>query len=209
MCYSAEVSLGTFAAVTVATLYLWIRNTKTDRGIALLLFIISFMQLLEYYLWINPTCNDTNKLVSGIIPIYLYLQPALIAFVVWQTNAGVGTMYPWIIIASLIGLIPYFMFIHRDSPICIHKGECGHLDWKLFGNITKKQLNTLEYAISALYYSMIFYVIATLKNAPLSNIMLVLYGVSWLVTNTMYTNVWGSVWCHSANAAAIAAVLMQ
>ena len=206
MCYSAEVSLGTFATVTARSMYLWSRDR---RGVALLLFIIGFMQLLEYILWINPTCNDTNKAVTALIPIYLYLQPAAIAAAVWSTNAGTGTFYPWIILISLIGLIPYVNMDRKSNrKPCINKGECGHLDWNILDNILNKKLELYEYVIYAAYYGVMAYVIGTLKNTTLSAIMLVLYVVSWLVTNTMYNDVWGSVWCHSVNAAAVAAIFI-
>ena len=208
MCYSAEVSLGTFATVSIISLYLWNRNNKIDRGVALLLIIIGFMQLLEYILWINPECNDANKLVSATIPFYLYLQPALIAFVIWQTGAGWGTLYPWIVIVSLLGLIPYTTYKKNNAKVCIHKGECGHLDWNTLDNLLNKKLELPQYISYILYYGAMAYVIGTLKNALLSYIMLALYGVSWLVTNMMYNDVWGSVWCHSVNAAAIVALLV-
>jgi hypothetical protein len=97
------------------------------------------MQLFEYILWINPECNDTNKMISAIIPIYLYLQPALLALAVWLTNSGTGSYYPLIILGSLVGLIPFILYTIRirKSP-CIFKGECGHLDWNILDNLWSK-----------------------------------------------------------------------
>jgi hypothetical protein len=209
MCYSAEVSIGTFVAVSAASLYLWMRNKGIDRGIALVLFIVSLMQLFEFILWINPECNDANKWISAIIPVYLYLQPALLAFAVWLTNSGTGAFYPLIIISALIGFIPYTLYVFRTrrSP-CIFKGECGHLDWKMFDNLLKTRLEPLQYIPYIVYYSMMAYVIYTLKNKMFANIFLLFGGLSLLITNMTYSEVWGSVWCHSVNAMAIAAILV-
>jgi len=207
MCYSAEVSIGTFAAVGVASLYIWIRNKGIDRGIALVLFIVSLMQLFEYILWINPECNDTNKWISAIIPVYLSLQPAMLASAVWLTNSGTGAYYPLIIFCSLIGIIPFILYTvrTRKSP-CIFKGECGHLDWNIFDNVLKTTLEPQQYISYILYYGAMVYVIYTLKNKMFANIFLLFGGLSLLITNMTYSDVWGSVWCHSVNAMAIAAI---
>lgn len=194
--------MGTFVAVAAICLYLWSQNKK---GIALLLFVIVFMQLLEYFLWINPTCNDTNKLVSAIIPIYLYLQPAAIAFAIWATNSGYGGFYPHIIIASLMGLIPYQATVKPRKP-CITAGESSHLDWNILDNIFTAKLEPYQYASYILYYGAMLYVVATLKNTRLAAIMSALFIGSWFVAHAKYTDVWGSVWCHAVNAGAVAAV---
>lgn len=207
MCYSAEVSIGTFAAVGTACLYLWMRNQGIDRGIACVLFIISLMQLFEYILWINPECNNANKTISAIIPVYLYLQPALLASAVWLTNSGTGSLYLLIILASIIGLVPYIYYIvaNRKSP-CIFKGESGHLDWNILDNVLNTTLELYQYITYILYYGAMVYVISTLKNQFFANTFLILGGLSLLVTNMTYNEVWGSVWCHSVNAMAIVAI---
>jgi len=207
MCYSAEVSIGTFVAVGAVCLYLWMRNHEIDRGIACILFIISFMQLFEYILWINPECNDTNKMISAIIPIYLYLQPALLALAVWLTNSGTSSYYPLIILGSLVGLIPFILYANRirKSP-CIFKGECGHLDWNILDNVLDTPLEPQQYLSYILYYGAMVYVISTLKNRFFANTFLIFGGLSLFVSNMTYSDVWGSVWCHSVNAMAIVAI---
>jgi len=207
MCYSAEVSLGTFTSVSLVCIYLWIRNHKIDRAVSLILFIIGLMQLLEYILWINQECNTVNKTVTKLIPLYLYFQPAALALVIWQMNAGWGTLYPFIIGISLLTVIPYFMY-NKPKEECIKKGECNHLNWNLDNNIFDRNNLPIYRPVLLFYYFSMLYVGATLKNTTLSAIFVALWASSWIITNRLYNEVWSSVWCHSVNMSALFALFV-
>jgi hypothetical protein len=207
MCYSAEVSLGTFLFVTAICGYLWYRNRKVDRAVALMLFVIGFMQFLEYVVWMNLECNDTNKLIGKILPVYLYFQPIVLNLIVWQMNAGTGTLYPYIVIFGTIFGLLYFM-IHRSSPPCIEKSECNHLKWNTKNKISNDNAEIIDYFAIPFYYFTLFYAGGTLKNTDLANTFIVTWTGSWLITNALYKEVWASVWCHAVNASAIAALVI-
>ena len=207
MCYSAEVSLGTFTSVTLVCIYLWIRNHKIDRAVSIVLFIIALMQLLEYILWINQECNTVNKTVTKLIPLYLYFQPAALALVVWQMNAGWGTLYPFIIGVYLLTVIPYYIY-NKPTKECIIKSNCNHLNWNLKNNLFDSNKPFAEIVCILFYYFSMFYVGATLKNTTLSAIFVALWASSWIITNRLYDEVWSSVWCHSVNMSALFALFV-
>jgi len=194
MCYSAEVSLATFLFVEVISIFLWLRNRRIDRAMSLILTILVFMQLLEYLIWTHLECDSVNKTVSSIIPYYLQLQPALIAAVLYIMNAGTGTLYPVIIILSA-GI---FLLRSPNNSRCTGVGECGHLDWSYEGSLVGQ----------ALYYATLIYVLATLKNIRLAFVVTSFLIGAWVVTTSYYKKTWPSVWCHSLNAMAIAAVVL-
>jgi len=152
------------------------RNNKIDRAVALILFIIGFMQFFEYILWINQECNLTNKIVSAIIPVYLYFQPAALALVAWQMKAGWGTLYPFIVGLSILIGIPHLINYYKTSSrkLCIKKGECNHLDWKLDNNLFDKRNTPFTFILLLCYYFPLFYTVGTLKNTTLSAIFVVL-----------------------------------
>ena len=207
MCYSAEVSLGTFLFVTTICGYLWYRNHKIDRAVALMLFVIGFMQFLEYMLWMNLECNDTNKFISKLLPVYLFFQPVILNLIVWQMKAGTGTLYPYIVIfGTLFGLL-YFMYHHDNRP-CVEKSDCKHLNWNIKNNIIGDDIDVFNYVGIPFYYFALFYSAGTLKNVALSNTFLVTWSASWVITNTLYKEVWASVWCHVVNACGIAALVI-
>jgi hypothetical protein len=184
------------------------RNNKIDRAVALILFILGSMQFFEYILWINQDCNLTNKIVSMMIPVYLYFQPAAFALVAWQMKAGWGTLYPFIIGVTLLTGIPYFAYYYNNKVPCIKKGECNHLDWNLKINLFDKKNTYIELFGILFYYFSLFYVGGTLKNTTLSAIFVILLASSWIITNKLYNEVWASVWCHSVNATALAALFV-
>ena len=207
MCYSAEVSIGTFAAVSAVCLFLWMRGKGIDHAVAAILFFVAFMQLFEYILWKNQECNAINKAVSSIIPTYLFFQPAVMALIVWKMNAGWGTLYPYSIGGAIL-MYPFFAGMqYKHGVECIKKGECNHLDWGLKGqnNIFNKNIEAKNIVGVLVYYSSMAYVFGTLKNTNLSILFLIFYSASWAVTNALYKDVWGSVWCHAVNAMAFAA----
>jgi len=130
----------------------------------------------------------------------------MLASAVWLTNSGTGEYYPLIVFGSLIGIIP--VLLHTRKSPCIFKGECGHLDWNILDNVLKTTLEPQQYISYILYYGAMVYVIYTLKNKMFANIFLLFGGLSLFITNMMYSEVWGSVWCHSVNAMAIAAIFI-
>ena len=81
MCYSAEVSLGTFLFVELICICLWVRDRIIYRAFALILNVFVFVQFLEYLIWTNQECNAVNKAVTAILPYYILLQPVLVSII--------------------------------------------------------------------------------------------------------------------------------
>ena len=206
MCYSAEVSLGTFLFVTAICGYLWYRNRKVDRAVALILFVIGFMQFLEYILWTNQECNDINKFITKIIPLYLFLQPVVITLIVWQMKAGHGTLYlPLLMGYSLF--LPYILTQITPTKPCIHKGNCEHLNWNL--KLSLRDDTPIMRKLSILFYQLLmFYSALTLNNKYLGMFFALSWASSNIITELMYKEVWASVWCHVVNANAIVALVI-
>ena len=208
MCYSAEVSLGTFVSVSLISIFLFMRNKGVDRAVGGILFVTGCMQFLEYLLWMNPTCNDINKAITSIIPIYLYWQPAMFNLIVWALGAGWGTLYPLIILLHIL-LFPVMLKLLQGKPPCIFKGECGHLDWNHKNYITlSEKVDPILVVGNLFYYFSLFYSVATLKNVNLSILIVLLWAISWFISVSFYKKVWGSIWCHSATAAGLFALFV-
>jgi len=53
MCYSARASLTTFLIVFGVCVYLWMEGGNINKSIAIILFFISLMQILELFIWLN------------------------------------------------------------------------------------------------------------------------------------------------------------
>jgi hypothetical protein len=202
MCYSAEVSLGTFLFVEIICIFLWVRDRRIDRAFALILSVFVFVQFLEYLIWTNQECNAVNKAVTAILPYYLLLQPVLVSIILYTMKAGTGSLYlP--IIASFIPIL----LLSTQMPMrgeCIKVGDCGHLDW----NLDNGDMTNISAVIVVLWYFFgLAYTAATLKGG-LAPFITAFFAVSLFVSYVYYNRVWGSVWCHAVNAMAVAALVV-
>ena len=201
MCYSPEVSLGTFLFVSCICIYKWNRNKGIDKAAALLFFVIVFMQLVEFFLWINPTCNSVNKTFSSFVPIVLYLQPLLFSLIVWKFRAGFGTYTSSIFYAWLLAFIPSLFYMNSIGLFqnCIQKGSNGHLHW----NISSMIDSSKNILFASAYYGSLTYIFATLHDRLLSFLFLAIGTLSALQASNIIDTSWGSVWCHSVNLTAV------
>lgn len=210
MCYSPEVSIGTFGFVSIVCIYAWIRNKGIDRAAALIFFVIVLMQLLEYFLWINQSCTSLNKLLSSFVPILLLLQPLLLSYIVWKMNAGHGVFTPHIFYTSLLVFIPILLYAKSFGIFntCILKGKDGHLDWKLGEAIPYQGIHHfIKICIILWYYVSLIYIFATLNNSKLVYIFSSIAILSWILSIIHFKNEWGSIWCYYVNVAAVVALL--
>jgi hypothetical protein len=201
MCYSAEVSIGTFLFVAAVTAWLWQRNKGLDRPIGLILLVVSFMQLLEYILWMNLSCNWINKLVSRLIHIYLVLQPAVINLIVWFYDAGKFSGY-WQLGLLSFAFVPIVAWRAQSlTTKCASLGPKGNLQWPGIPNDAWDSR-----LMRAFYYPALFYPILTLKNTMFST----LYGIFGIASLFIYgeksEKSWPSLWCHFVNMLSVYAV---
>jgi len=72
MCFSENVSIGTYMIGIAGTINLFSMNYVAE---AFFYFIIIQMQLIEYVLWKNQTCNDVNKKTTKIGVIVNHFEP--------------------------------------------------------------------------------------------------------------------------------------
>jgi hypothetical protein len=55
-----------------------IQKDKVDIYTGIITLLIGSMQLIEFFLWKNQTCNKTNHSLSIMLFILLYLQPVIV-----------------------------------------------------------------------------------------------------------------------------------
>ena len=76
MCYNKNISLGTYILGLVGCYNLYINyNYKIE---AIILAWVIQMQLVEYILWENQSCNDTNKITTKLGLIINHLEPIIL-----------------------------------------------------------------------------------------------------------------------------------
>jgi hypothetical protein len=202
MCYSSKISLMTFIFVSIICVFLWYSNKGTDRPIALILFVVVLMQLVEYGIWEHLECGSINKSLSSFIPILLFLQPILVNLIVWWFNAGWATGYfPIAFVFSLF--LPYKIYTAwLNYGDCVRVGEGGHLEW-----VSVPDQSTLGMIERCIYYMALAYPIATLKNIPFAILFILFSFLSLIKTGQTNQKTWPTIWCHFVNFLSVFALI--
>lgn len=202
MCYSAEVSAGTFLFVSAVTTFLWIRNKGIDRALAGILFFIGFMQAIEWGLWTNLECSSINKALAFSIPIYLALQPVIINFIVWFYKAGWASGYEWVGLFSLVftGIVVWRNRNNYGS--CVTLDTHKNLIWPGVAN-----QDCEDQLIRSIYYIIMLYPLLTLKNVWFSAAYTAFGAASLWMFNHTSSKSWPSLWCHFVSALSVISLI--
>ena len=98
MCINEKVSLATFTICSISSLYLFKRNNKNDRWIAICFIYLGLMQFLEYLMWKDQECNGLNQKATDLGFIHNILQPVLSFFVAYYFTGGKLPPYTYLIL---------------------------------------------------------------------------------------------------------------
>jgi hypothetical protein len=208
MCWSFDVSLGTFIFGTLCSIYLYKRNGPNDIIYAIYIFVIGLMQGADAIAWysIDNSIPSLNKFAAILSFILINIQIPTIYLYLYKTTGQ--NLYLNIVIAYM-GYILYTLYqiwVQYDSikitvkPNC--KNDC-HLDWSWLVPIR----SIIHWIIVLLYLFLLVYPIMLIRNwkkyfmitIPVLTFMYSLY-------KFRQTNIWGSYWCSMINLWAIVAV---
>lgn len=204
MCYSPEVSAGTFTFVGLVAMFLWNRAAPLDRPIALILLVVAAMQLIEFGIWLNLDCGPINKTLSAAIPLLLYAQPLLLNLIVWWYKASWAPTATAVTAAILLLAAPFQIWKVAATPrTCVTVAASGnHLQWA--GIPDEAPLGILS---RMLYYVAMLIPLVTLKDSVFAALYLGFSTLSlWRIQETKGST-WPSVWCHFVNFLAAFAVI--
>jgi hypothetical protein len=205
MCYDAKTSITTFGFVSILCVYLWYRNSPYDRAISLILFYVTLVQLIEFILWTNLGENPVNKTVSSIIPIMIFSQPLVIAFIMWFFKAGWYTeAYKYIVYLCLI-LLPLWYIIDTSTAKTPYTtvGPTGHLVWPS----STGDKDSIHVGLSTLYLFMALFLLGSFKKPSIAIALTTGYAISWFYYKYYYDRDFSTLWCHSSNTIALVALL--
>ena len=200
MCYSVHSSFGTFLFVFLICCILWIRGSKLQKSLSIMLGVIALMQVMEGLLWLNIECNKTNIFISSFIPLLLYIQPIVIIATLYSFGTGVlpPIFYKILLGISLLSLPLYIDLFKGGMGKCTTIGKNGHLVWP-FETITVESLvyNTIMsigfVTLNTEWYGLFYVFMAT---------------ISYLKSIITYGHSWSSIWCHFVNFLAIGALFV-
>lgn len=205
MCYSVESSLTTFLTVFCISIYLWVKGNNVNKSIAIILFSISLMQLLELFIWLNLKCSNTNKIISLFIPILLFLQPVIIITTIIYFNSGIlpNILYKIILGIWILCSIFFINWMKTGFYKCTKVGKNGHLVWPYTNS------SDLNSSFMQILYNLVMGIgIGTLNTKWYGIFYIILSIFSYNYIREIYAHSWGSIWCNFVNFLAFGALFI-
>ena len=184
MCFSLEVSLGTFFFSWGISIYLLTKNlTKYQRQNVIFLMILSSIQIPDAILWYNKMKkNNINLYTSSyLIPFLLSLQMIYNNFIRLETNEPLDIVIKLITIYAV-----YFLFIR-------YRGYSTNKCDNYFNSPVWSGKET------ELYILICFGLLITYPHYERAMIGFISLFILQLITKTGY----GSMWCAISNSIAV------
>ena len=159
MCWNKEVSLSTFALISIICYGLWKRDLLNDRMMAIFIMGYGSMQLAETIIWIGLENNNSgiNKFGTILACLILYVQP--LAFMM---GIKYDKMYKDIVndsvfkILTILTIISFIIgiinIIYTNDYISYTIKESQHIIWKVPYSLPIHYLVALLISIVALIY---------------------------------------------------------
>jgi hypothetical protein len=129
MCYNKEVSITTYIAGIIGCINLYFNfNLKIE---AIFFGCVIHMQLIEYIIWDNISCNQTNIIASKFGTIINHIEPIVLWVAILLLSSKVLPM--WVnkyMIIFLIITIFYTLDVFPKECTTVTEESSPHLYWK-------------------------------------------------------------------------------
>lgn len=166
MCFNAKTSLGTFAISLICFCYLLHRGLKTknnnDIFLSIVTILIGSMQLIEFFLWSNQTCNDANHYFSLLIILLLFLQGVianLFYLQLYPDNNFFSKDFVTNILLMYLILIIYVLYRLNSYNLCSQpSSKSCRLIWDSFVKLNYPE-NRFLYILFMSFYAFMFLIV--------------------------------------------------
>jgi hypothetical protein len=208
MCYNKKSSIIAFLTGIISSIILMVfgdnRYKKENIGIGILFIFVSFMQLIDFFIWSDLNCkNGMNKLAGYLGPIVLSLQIFTLFFIVLFS---VSDLKIKIIVFSVnllftIYLINFYIsYISKNDNVCSKYDNC-RTKWVWINDKQKYFVNV--------YLFMIIFNTVFLFTEKYYIIFSLLVCISILISLFNYRKHAGEFWCYFANSVPLILFTLQ
>jgi hypothetical protein len=192
MCFDKETSIVTYLIGTISSIALFKSNNTSYKIAGQFFLFVSQMQLIEYLLWKDTSCNTNNKIISTTGSLLNHLQPIVLYLLLKLNNKSLSNnkLLSAIIGIYIISLVLYSNNIYPLDCTTLTDTEPQHLDWKW----NHKKHSTKFYLIFLVTMILLSYNgFEKPYNLYLALICIGTYVVSYIIYKDK--NVTGAVWC--------------
>lgn len=206
MCFSADVSLGTFISGVIFSILCYRLGTPESKIIGLFFGFVIFMQLIEFLLWKHQKCDDYNKKLTLAGMILNHLQPIVLFLVIILFNKNIHNKnFNIMLILTLIYTLSIFAYSLQFKNECTYKSNPNnsHLIWKW---------NSMKYSTIMYILFLISMLVITYLGMPSHKVIFTLVVfITFLISKIIYSkdHVTGALWCFFAAFAPMVYYLSQ
>ena len=191
MCWSVPVTLGFLLAHLTAAQLVARLNTRYRSEFLIFIYFYAVMEFLQLSQWIIGsvnTCNITNKALTLIAYLLIWLQPIMFSYIGLRQCRERKAYYTYALYLSLLALavvtVNIFMSYYTNKHVivlntpnnfgnetCTYIGKYGHLSWKL-------PIYTLD--IHPSYFVYVAVILLCILKYPVG--MQLTMGIGWFAT---------------------------
>lgn len=207
MCYSAESSITSFIIGSSCCTYLLLSKNNYYKHVGLFLLFVVFIQLLEYFMWIDQDCGWLNSIASRSINLILGLQLYSIILGGYMFNTLYISKKYLVIILFIFTIILFYIslksFMNKNLIWCTKPNENNSLQWANHG------IFYIEQYLTVLYYGVFLLFPFLFKKIWMSLILLIVGLITFIFTR--YPNVYSSNsrWCYYSSFIPLLFVLLH
>jgi len=184
MCFNKDVSILSYLIGFSGCILLYYRDYKIE---ALLYAFIIQMQLIEYLLWLNNSCNLINKTITKIGIVLNHFQPIILYFLIIYYNSNLDKYRK--IIIYITTTIAYLIYNYKLLDSCTIGIENKK---ELFWEIQHGHL--FEY-YHIFVFALFFMILLGLKKHNYLNAYIILASI--IISYIVYdkNKAVGTIWC--------------
>jgi len=203
MCFSPKSSLSSWWILALMSLFLWYRNEKYDRALAVFVFTLGLIQLIEYGIHSGADPEQSGRALF----ITLWLQCLVLAIGVFvfisaskdtdnpsTSENVVHTIAGWnLFLFAIIFVVALVLSFTSDSTFSAAPGPSGHIEWYMNGGSILGKWGWLY--LIGLFVPLIL-IFAYYMWADIEIAILILYGILSAVyvlanySSTAFTSMW-------------------
>lgn len=190
MCFNKDISIISYLIGISGCILLYYREYKIE---SLFYAFVIQMQLIEYLLWLNNSCNWINKLITKIGIVFNHLQPIILYILIIYYNSNINkyslNFINFIIIFYFISTIAYLSYNYKLLNSCTVGIENEkELFWEIqYGDFKK-------YYIIFVFTLMLLILLGFNKHNYLNSYVVIM---TYVISYIKYYNTKGvgTIWC--------------
>lgn len=194
MCYNKDISIYTYIICLIASYFL-LRNDKKDLKIIGCFFIIVIqMQLVEYFLWTNNTCNSKNITISNVGAFVNFIQPFILYLAILYYNKDITNenkkILNIVIFLYLLALVLYSLNLFPIGCSSVTDISTPYLQW---GWMYKKYPNFITIMFPISLMALMYFGLDKPYNLIISALLIISFIISFIIYKKR--RAFATLWC--------------